>query len=275
MEFAGIAYRLDVDVTGFQRTVPESWQVDPATGAEYRPGEVLVRFRSGVSDTAAAARRCRRGAGGASRDRCPGNWTLVELEPGTTQCRQHRRTAPPAGSGGCHAEFPGRANQVSPNDEFYGLQWNFDAINMPLAWQINPGARNDVVVAVVDTGLNTVTDTFVFSSPLVGEIPVRFAAVPDLVTDARIVNAYDFVYNDEYPVDLGGHGTHVAGTIAQQTNNSIGVAGIAYNVKLMPLKVHRRGIVHLLGRFRARQRRAAPPRSSPTRSSMRRTTGPG
>jgi serine protease len=77
----------------------------------------------------------------------------------------------------------------------------------------------------------------VFSSPFVGDIAIRFAAVPDLVTDDRIVSAYDFIYDDAFPVDLGGHGTHVAGTIAQQTNNNIGVAGVAYNVKLMPLKV--------------------------------------
>ena len=127
--------------------------------------------------------------------------------------------------------------QARPNDEDYRLQWNFDAINMPSAWQINPGARNDVTVAVVDTGLNTVNDTLVYSNPFVGQVPVRFSMVPDLVTDARITNAFDFVYDDDVPVDVDGHGTHVAGTIAQQTNNNIGVAGIAYNVKLMPLKV--------------------------------------
>jgi serine protease len=66
---------------------------------------------------------------------------------------------------------------------------------------------------------------------------VRFAKVPDLVDDGRIVKPYDFVYDDQTPLDLGGHGTHVAGTIAQQTGNGIGVAGVAYNVKLMPLKV--------------------------------------
>ena len=108
---------------------------------------------------------------------------------------------------------------------------------MPGAWEINPGAQNTVVVAVIDTGLNTTTDTFVFDSPIVGQIPVRFAQVLDLVTDSRIVSPYDFVYEDEFPVDLGGHGTHVAGTVGQQTNNNVGVAGVAYNVNLMPLKV--------------------------------------
>ena len=228
--------RLSVDTTGLNRAVPESWRVDPATGAEYRPGEVLVRFKSGVN-ASLRTQAMQAGRGRRIARSLPGNWTLVELEPGTTVTDSIGALRRRPEVADATLNFRVGTNQVRPNDEFHDLQWNFDAINLPAAWQINPGARNDVVVAVVDTGLNIVTDTFVFSSPLVGEIPVRFAAVPDLVTDARIVNAYDFVYQDEYPLDLGGHGTHVAGTIAQQTNNSIGVAGIAYNVKLMPLKV--------------------------------------
>ena len=47
----------------------------------------------------------------------------------------------------------------------------------------------------------------------------------------------DFIWNDELPVDLDGHGTHVAGTIGQLTNNNNGTAGMAYNVRLMPVKV--------------------------------------
>jgi serine protease len=90
---------------------------------------------------------------------------------------------------------------------------------------------------VIDTGLNTVNDTIVFFSPLVGQVPAVFSAVPDLVTAGRITSPRDFIFDDDLPVDLEGHGTHVAGTIAQLTNNNIGVAGVAFNVKLMPLKV--------------------------------------
>ena len=227
--------RIDVNTTGLQFPIPQTWAIDPATGAEYRPGEVLVRFKNGAN-ALFRARALRAARGRRIARTLPGNWALIELEPGTSTADSIRafRSRPEVADASLN--FRRHATQVRPNDEFFPLQWNFDAINLPAAWQINPGARNDVIVAVVDSGLNTVTDTFVFSSPLVGQIPVRFAAVPDLVTADRIVAARDFVYDDDFPVDLNGHGTHVAGTIAQQTNNSIGVAGVAYNVKLMPLK---------------------------------------
>ena len=53
----------------------------------------------------------------------------------------------------------------------------------------------------------------------------------------RFVSPRDFIWNDDLPVDLDGHGTHVAGTIGQLTNNGSGTAGMAYNVRLMPVKV--------------------------------------
>ena len=54
---------------------------------------------------------------------------------------------------------------------------------------------------------------------------------------SRYVAPRDFIWNDTDPVDLAGHGTHVAGTIGQLTNNGVGVAGVAFNVRLMPVKV--------------------------------------
>jgi serine protease len=45
----------------------------------------------------------------------------------------------------------------------------------------------------------------------------------------------DFIWEDELPFDLDGHGTHVSGTLGQATNNSAGVAGVAYNVRIMPV----------------------------------------
>jgi subtilisin family serine protease len=103
---------------------------------------------------------------------------------------------------------------LTPNDPLYGYQWNFQTIQMPAAWDTSSGQQ--VIVAIVDTG-------------------VDFRA-SDLASTARLPG-YDFVNNDNDPTDDQGHGTHVAGTIAQSTNNGIGVAGVAYNARILPVKV--------------------------------------
>ena len=136
-----------------------------------------------------------------------------------------------------------------PNDPFYVNQWNFPAIDMERAWDIQPGASSNIVVAVLDSGMafRTVTlayDTFPFrlngqDYPSLGRIVVPFAAAPELGQSGsdRFVSPRDFIWDDNLPVDLDGHGTHVSGTIGQITNNGNGVAGMAYNVRLMPVKV--------------------------------------
>lgn len=101
----------------------------------------------------------------------------------------------------------------TPNDQYYSKQWNFRSINIEPAWDETHGSG--VTVAVIDTGISL---------------------VPDL-EKTRLVKGYDFVGDREQATDDNGHGTHVAGTIAQSTNNRIGVAGIAYEANLMPLKV--------------------------------------
>lgn len=100
-----------------------------------------------------------------------------------------------------------------PNDPEYGKQWNLRSINMESAWNESKG--QGVTVAVIDTGVSV---------------------VPDL-KETKFVPGYDFVNNTPEVTDDHGHGTHVAGTIAQSTNNNFGVAGIAYGANLMPLKV--------------------------------------
>lgn len=100
-----------------------------------------------------------------------------------------------------------------PNDPEYSKQWNFRSINIERAWEETKGSG--VSVAVIDTGISQ---------------------VPDL-KDTKFVKGYDFVNDRELADDDNGHGTHVAGTIAQSTNNGYGVAGIAYQASIMPLKV--------------------------------------
>jgi serine protease len=111
----------------------------------------------------------------------------------------------------------------TPNDEFYPFQWHFHNIDMPSAWGINQGASSSVTVAVLDTGV-----AFRNLGP--------FTVAPDL-GGTMFVAPWDFIWEDADPVDLHGHGTHVTGTIAQTTNNNLGTAGIAFNARIMPLKV--------------------------------------
>ena len=100
-----------------------------------------------------------------------------------------------------------------PNDPEYSKQWNFRNINIEKAWDETKG--EGITVAVIDTGVSK---------------------VPDLKL-TKFAKGYDFVNDKDDASDDHGHGTHVAGTIAQSTNNGYGVAGIAYKANIMPLKV--------------------------------------
>lgn len=86
-----------------------------------------------------------------------------------------------------------------------------------------PGASG-IVVAVLDSGI------------AYRSYGTRFRASPDFGAK-QFVPGYDFVGNDALPLDESGHGTHVAGTIAEKTDNAIGVTGLAYRAKLMPVRV--------------------------------------
>ncbi len=101
-----------------------------------------------------------------------------------------------------------------PNDPYYAYQWHMTTIDMENAWELSTGSG--AVVAIIDTGVKQ--------------------SLEDLA-GTHFVPGWDFVNNDSDPTDDEGHGSHVAGTIAQSTNNGTGVAGIAYNATIMPVKV--------------------------------------
>ncbi|MCZ4491219.1 MAG: family serine peptidase [Conexibacter sp.] len=111
-------------------------------------------------------------------------------------------------------------------------QWNFTGpygVDAPGAWANMralgvPGGMG-VVVAVLDTGV-----------AYANQPPLRRS--PDL-SPAHVVRGYDFVDHDASPLDRNGHGTHVASTIAEQTDNHIGLTGLAYGARIMPVRVLR------------------------------------
>ncbi|HEY1100000.1 MAG TPA: S8 family serine peptidase, partial [Myxococcota bacterium] len=119
-----------------------------------------------------------------------------------------------------------RPSPLKPNDPMYKHQWHFDMVNAEGAWQVAQGAG--VVVAVIDTGVS--------SGTLSNGTKSKFKRVPDL-KETELVKGFNFVDNTEDASDGNGHGTHVAGTIAQSTNNGFGVAGLAPKAKIMPIKV--------------------------------------
>ena len=105
---------------------------------------------------------------------------------------------------------------VEPNDELYPLQWHYPLIRLPQAWSITTG-DSSVRVAVVDSGV----------------VPSH----PDLAGHLDTVYGYDFVSNSSAMRDPNGHGTHVAGTIGAVTNNGLGVAGVMWDVEILPIRV--------------------------------------
>lgn len=103
---------------------------------------------------------------------------------------------------------------ASPNDPAYKDQWHHKTLGTNAAWTKTMGSK-EMVVAIIDDGID------------------RNHA--DL--KGKIVNAYDTVRNRKNIVPKGEHGTHIAGIIAGSANNGIGGAGVAPNVKLMPINV--------------------------------------
>jgi serine protease len=113
----------------------------------------------------------------------------------------------------CKATRTDSAHKGFPNDPCFRYQWHLDQVRASSAWKLGQG--QGAVVAVIDTGVTRVAD----------------------LAQTQFVAGYNFVNNNSRSDDDHGHGTHVAGTIAQATNNALGVAGVAFGARIMPLKV--------------------------------------
>ncbi|MDE2125369.1 MAG: peptidase S8 [Armatimonadetes bacterium] len=142
-----------------------------------------------------------------------------------TADRVHIFAAPPGemlGEDEAAAPPPATGNAAwSPNDPRYSEQWNFRMLHAEQAWSLTRG--KGAVAAVIDTGVAS-------ADSAKGRRAEDFGAT-------RFVPGWDFVHDDNTPYDDNGHGTHVAGTIAESTDNGIGAAGLAFHAAIMPIKV--------------------------------------
>ncbi|MFN0204770.1 MAG: S8 family peptidase [Planctomycetota bacterium] len=100
------------------------------------------------------------------------------------------------------------------NDPKLRTQWHVDKIKTPQAWNISDGLSS-VVIAVCDTGVD----------PMHSDL------------QGKLVPGYNYISNNTNTTDDHGHGTHVAGIAAADTNNAVGIAGIGYRCNIMPVKV--------------------------------------
>lgn len=147
------------------------------------------------------------------------SWQVPSLQPHTLPAQLHDLAS----------AF--QLQDFKPNDTFFARQWNFEAISMPKAWELQQSAE-DIIVAVIDSGVDP--DHPDLQSHL---LPVEDIWQENIGAD-QVINrltreSFDFSGRDGH-----GHGTHVAGIIAGLLNNQEGIAGIAGGgVKVLPIKV--------------------------------------
>ncbi len=206
------------------------------TPADYVSNEIVVRYApppdpARAVEASSGARSPHASASAHTR--------LLRLAPGVSVTAALRRVRTEHGVEWAVPDYTAHAaGGLIPNDEGIGheagdwqqLQWNFVGqfgVNAPEAWSNvaadgAPGGRG-TIVAVLDTGV-------AYSNR------GRFRRSPDL-SPYSFVKGYDFVAKDPYANDRNGHGTFVASTIAEATNNGYGLTGLAFAAKIMPVRV--------------------------------------
>jgi serine protease len=204
-----------------------------ASAAGPLPRRIVVRY-SEPTGTAVAA-----GAGATSSGEQPGRTVVLKVPAGESLNAQLRVQRRRRGVQWAVPDYVAHtAGALVPDDEgatkvpggWQELQWNFAGpfgIGAPEAWSnvaaAGAAGGRGVVVAVLDTGVAYANRG-------------RFRLSPDFGR-WQFVKGYDFVSHDPYPNDRNGHGTFVAGTVAEETNNLTGLTGLAYGARIMPVRV--------------------------------------
>ena len=199
-----------------------------AQASGYVPDEVIVRYEQGTSGGVAA--QVTEAAGAEAIQALPGGSEQLQIDDGDSVRETIAELRADPNVAYAVPNWRAHAAASAVNDPGFRLQWNFFdeyGINVVEAWalaeQSGAAGGRGAVVAVLDSGAAY-------------ERRGRYRRAPDL-RRSTFVRPYDFIGRDRHPNDVFGHGTHVSGTIAQTTNNRVATAGIAYNAKIMPLRV--------------------------------------
>ncbi|MBK6749308.1 MAG: S8 family serine peptidase [Pyrinomonadaceae bacterium] len=206
-------------------------------GERFVAGELLVKFNNGHGVN--AARIAHRAVGSAVlEDLGDSKWQRVQLPVGMSIDKAIELYNRLEGVEFAQPNFYYHL-QLTPNDAQFNAagMYGLTKISAPSAWDLSTGS-SAVVVANIDTGMRMTHEDLLpnlWVNP--GEIPAN--SIDDdgngFIDD---VNGMDFFYNDSNPADEHGHGTHTGGTIGAAGNNFVGVTGVNWSVKIMPIKIY-------------------------------------
>jgi subtilisin family serine protease len=208
-----------------------------ASKPSYVENELLVKFSKGTSETALSKTNKLAGAKTLEKLGDTG-WVRIRLPKGMDVKQAHERYVRFREVLASQPNFYYHL-LATPNDPLFSSpgMYGLTKISAPAAWDITTGSAT-VVVADIDTGMRYTHEDLapnVWTNP--GEIPNN--GIDDdgngFVDD---YHGYDFRFNDPDPWDEQGHGTHTAGTIGAAGNNGLGVVGVNWNVKIMPIKIY-------------------------------------
>lgn len=217
------AFTLSVTVTG-----------QKAAG-KFVPDEVLIKLRTGTNEKTSKSVAQKLGATVVERLGDLG-WIHIKLRKGQTVDEAIGEFSKIADVEAVQPNFYYRI-QTTPNDALWSDLYGMVKISAPAAWDLTTGS-SEVVVADIDTGFDYTHEDLAanaWTNP--GEIPNN-GMDDDNNGFVDDYYGYDFRYNDPDPMDEESHGTHTAGTIGAVGNNSIGVAGVNWHVKIMGIKIY-------------------------------------